>query len=176
MFPVYGRKCLSRKAFHNWVEKFSQGRSKVANDARSDAEVAEKTVKRVLCCGFRRTGTSISTFVENMSRNKCFVQFWMSHVLNLIPISNYLLTLLDGGEWPASRPSNFTPGKDLRYPLDGGLIVSGPQSRSGSYALEKNSWLCRESNHGRGYINCAIPAHAFVGSSIILNNNNKANR
>jgi hypothetical protein len=33
MFPVYGGKCLSRKAVHNWVEKFSQGRSKVAGDA-----------------------------------------------------------------------------------------------------------------------------------------------
>jgi hypothetical protein len=26
MFPVGGGKCLSRKAVHNWVEKFSQGR------------------------------------------------------------------------------------------------------------------------------------------------------
>jgi hypothetical protein len=26
MFPVYSGKCLSRKAVHNWVEKFSQGR------------------------------------------------------------------------------------------------------------------------------------------------------
>jgi hypothetical protein len=25
IFPVYGGKCLSRKAVHNWVEKFSQG-------------------------------------------------------------------------------------------------------------------------------------------------------
>jgi hypothetical protein len=33
MFPVYGGKCLSRKEVHNWVEKFSQGRSKVAEDA-----------------------------------------------------------------------------------------------------------------------------------------------
>jgi hypothetical protein len=24
MFPVYGGKCLSRKAVHNWAEKFSQ--------------------------------------------------------------------------------------------------------------------------------------------------------
>jgi hypothetical protein len=29
MFPVYGEKCLSRKAVHNWVKKFSQVRSKV---------------------------------------------------------------------------------------------------------------------------------------------------
>jgi hypothetical protein len=26
MFPVYGGKCLSLKAVHNWFEKFSQGR------------------------------------------------------------------------------------------------------------------------------------------------------
>jgi hypothetical protein len=32
MFPVYGGKCLSRKAVHDWVEKFSQGCSKVADD------------------------------------------------------------------------------------------------------------------------------------------------
>jgi hypothetical protein len=38
MFPVYGGKCLSRKAVHSWVEKFQEC-SKVANDARIDAEV-----------------------------------------------------------------------------------------------------------------------------------------
>jgi hypothetical protein len=32
IFPVYGGKCLSRKAVHNWVEKFSQGHSKVTDD------------------------------------------------------------------------------------------------------------------------------------------------
>jgi hypothetical protein len=34
IFTAYGVKCLSRKAVHNCVEKFSQGRSKVADDAR----------------------------------------------------------------------------------------------------------------------------------------------
>jgi hypothetical protein len=33
MFPVYDGKCLSCKAVHNWVEKFSQERLKVADDA-----------------------------------------------------------------------------------------------------------------------------------------------
>jgi hypothetical protein len=33
IFPVYDGKCLSRKAVHNWDEKFSQGRSKEADDA-----------------------------------------------------------------------------------------------------------------------------------------------
>jgi hypothetical protein len=46
MFSVYDEKCLSREAVHNWVEKFSQGRSKVANDGRAGVEVPEKTVKK----------------------------------------------------------------------------------------------------------------------------------
>jgi hypothetical protein len=53
MFPLYGGKCLSPKAFHNWVKKFYQGRSKVADDARSVAVMAETLVKRLLCCEFR---------------------------------------------------------------------------------------------------------------------------
>jgi hypothetical protein len=39
MFPVYGGKCLSRKAVHNWVEK-------AADDARPGAEFAETTVEK----------------------------------------------------------------------------------------------------------------------------------
>jgi hypothetical protein len=34
MLTVYGGKCLSRKAVHNWVEKFFQGRLIVADDAQ----------------------------------------------------------------------------------------------------------------------------------------------
>jgi hypothetical protein len=33
MLPVYGGKHLRCKDFHNWVKKFSQGHSKVADDA-----------------------------------------------------------------------------------------------------------------------------------------------
>jgi hypothetical protein len=42
MFPVYGGKWLSRKAVYNWV-----------------AELAETTVKRLSCCGFRRTAKAV---------------------------------------------------------------------------------------------------------------------
>jgi hypothetical protein len=59
MFPVYGGECLWRKEVHNWVVKLSQGYSEVAVDARPGAEVAETTVKRLLCCGFRRSGKAI---------------------------------------------------------------------------------------------------------------------
>jgi hypothetical protein len=45
IFPVHGGKCLSLEAVHKLVEKFSQERWKVADDARSSAEVAETTAK-----------------------------------------------------------------------------------------------------------------------------------
>jgi hypothetical protein len=66
MFPVYGRKCLSRKAVHNWVDKFSQGRSKIAADAQPGAEVAKTTVKKTstVCCGFRRTGKAMGQLYQ----------------------------------------------------------------------------------------------------------------
>jgi hypothetical protein len=50
MFPVYGGKCLSHKAIQSWVEKFFQGRSKIADDARPGRPVeiaTEATVQRV---------------------------------------------------------------------------------------------------------------------------------
>jgi transposase len=59
IFSVFGGKCLSLKTIHIWVEKFSQRRSKIADDTRPVAEVTETTVKRLLCCGFRRTGKAI---------------------------------------------------------------------------------------------------------------------
>jgi hypothetical protein len=59
LFLTYDGKCLSRKAVHKWVEKFSQGRSKGAPEDRPGAEVAEKTLKRFLCCGFRLTGKAM---------------------------------------------------------------------------------------------------------------------
>jgi hypothetical protein len=60
MLPVCCGKCLERKAVDNWVGKFSQGRFRVADNARSVEEVAEKTVKRLLRCGFRRTGKTMA--------------------------------------------------------------------------------------------------------------------
>jgi hypothetical protein len=59
VFPVCGGKFLSRKTVHNCVEKFSQGRLKVADDTRPVAEMAEAVIKRLLCCGFRRTGNAM---------------------------------------------------------------------------------------------------------------------
>jgi hypothetical protein len=48
--------------------------------------VSVTTVKRLLFCGFRRTRTSVSMLVENMSRNKFFFQVLISYVLRYISI------------------------------------------------------------------------------------------
>jgi hypothetical protein len=47
MFPVSAGKRLARKAFHYWVEKLSQGRSKVTDDARPGCPV--EIVPEVIC-------------------------------------------------------------------------------------------------------------------------------
>jgi hypothetical protein len=77
-FPVYSGKRLSCKAVHNWVKKFSQGHPKATSDAQPNAELVERAVKRLLCCGFQRAGkamgTSASVLVEDMVRNKRFPQ------------------------------------------------------------------------------------------------------
>jgi hypothetical protein len=52
MFPVYDGKCLSRKALLLWWQMFSWWR----RGWNGGAEVAETTVKRLLCCRFRSTG------------------------------------------------------------------------------------------------------------------------
>jgi hypothetical protein len=50
IFYVYGGKCLSLKAVHSRVKKFSEGRSKVADDSLPDRPIermTEATVQRV---------------------------------------------------------------------------------------------------------------------------------
>jgi hypothetical protein len=47
----------------------------------------------------------------------------------------FLTSALVGGEWSASRPCRFTPGKSPRYPFYRRL--GGPQSRSRRYGEVK---------------------------------------
>jgi hypothetical protein len=91
MLSVYGGKCLSRKTVHNWVEKFSQGRSNVADDGRPFAEVAETTAKRILFSGFRSTGKAMGLVYQCWWRIRrqikvSILQFRISHVLRFISI------------------------------------------------------------------------------------------
>jgi hypothetical protein len=59
IFLICGGKCLCRKAVRNWVEKFSQGRSKVVDDARTRRRLRLLQKQRLLSCGFRRTGKAM---------------------------------------------------------------------------------------------------------------------
>jgi hypothetical protein len=78
---------------------------KATGDAQPGAEVVERTVKRLLRCGFWCTGkvidTSVSMLVEDTSRNKRFSQVRISNILRFISICDlftdspsYKLTLL----------------------------------------------------------------------------------
>jgi hypothetical protein len=51
-FLVYGGKCLSRKAVHSWVEKFSQGCSKVADDETELRKWLRQESKHFYAAGF----------------------------------------------------------------------------------------------------------------------------
>jgi hypothetical protein len=59
IFHVYCGKYLLCEAVQKWVEKFSQGLSKVADDARPGAGAVETTVQKLLCCEFRHTGKAM---------------------------------------------------------------------------------------------------------------------
>jgi hypothetical protein len=53
IFPVYGGNCLLRKAVHSWVEKFSQGRSKVADDEMElHIWLRQQSIKKLNVSGF----------------------------------------------------------------------------------------------------------------------------
>jgi hypothetical protein len=55
MFLDYGGKYLSLKAFHNLVEKVSL----MTNRFEKEVRKLLRTVKRLLCCRFRRTGRAM---------------------------------------------------------------------------------------------------------------------
>jgi hypothetical protein len=88
---------LSRKAVHVWIEKFSDGRSKVADNARPGAEVAETTVKRLLCCGFRCTGKVMGQVYQcwwRICRELTVSYRFKYHMFYVLyPFVTYLLTL-----------------------------------------------------------------------------------
>jgi hypothetical protein len=87
--PVYSGKCLSGKAVHSWIEKFSEGSSKVTDDAQPGAHVAETTVRRLLCCWFRCTGKAmgpVQHYWWRICREIHFIQDRILHVLRFVSI------------------------------------------------------------------------------------------
>jgi hypothetical protein len=98
MFPICGGKSLSPKADHNCIDKFSLGLSNVADNALPGAEVTELTVKRLLCCGFRRTGKAMGQVYQYwcMMRREvnvffCLFEYQCFNIL--YPFVTYILNL-----------------------------------------------------------------------------------
>jgi hypothetical protein len=89
IIPDYGGKCLSRKAAHNCVKKFSQRHSKVADDARPSHPVETATEGR--------TGNAMGQVYQCWCRicreiNVSFIfEYYMFNVLYQFMI--FLLTL-----------------------------------------------------------------------------------
>jgi hypothetical protein len=107
-FPVCDGKCLSRKAFHDWVEKFSQRISKVADDSRRGRPVetvTEATMQRVgkfIRADRRITIDSVATGqmcqCRWRTRRKIYLIFssfyyYLFYVLHIYLFVTYLQTL-----------------------------------------------------------------------------------
>jgi hypothetical protein len=75
-------KDIHKEIFPVYYWRFTTGSRKVAKrfaddtrDSNGGTEMAETAVTRIVCCGFRGTGTNVPMLVEDMSRNKCFFFF-----------------------------------------------------------------------------------------------------
>jgi hypothetical protein len=81
MCSVYGGKCLSCKAVYKWVEKCGR---LLADDEEAEMEVRKwlrQHPKDFYAVVMRWDKTSVSMLVDDISRNKCFFQVQVSHVL-----------------------------------------------------------------------------------------------
>jgi hypothetical protein len=87
------------KWFTYWVKTFSHGHLKIADDARLGVKVAETTVKRLLYCGFRRTGKAMGQVYQCWWRicqeTNAFSKFEYHTFYILYPFVTYLLTLYE---------------------------------------------------------------------------------
>jgi hypothetical protein len=87
MFPVYSGKCLLRKVVHNWVANVSLMTKRLKWRCISGCDNSQKTSFLRVSTHWQSDGTCVSQLVD-MSRNKCFFQFRISHVLHFISISD----------------------------------------------------------------------------------------
>jgi hypothetical protein len=92
IFSIYGGKCLSRKAVHNWAANVSLMTKRLKRRCGSGREN-----KRLLCCGFRGTHKAMKQVYQCWWRvcreiNVIF-QFRISNVFVLYSFVAYLLTL-----------------------------------------------------------------------------------
>jgi hypothetical protein len=97
MFPVYGRKCLSRKTVHKWAEKLCKyftDDEEVETEMRKWPRQQSKDFYAACFDALVKRWDNVSMVVEDTSRNKCFffpgskIMFYV-----LYPFVTYLPTL-----------------------------------------------------------------------------------
>jgi hypothetical protein len=93
MCPVYVWKCLPRKAVPSWWQTFHWWRK----GWKGGAELAETTVKRLLCWGFWRTGKTIGQVYQccwRICQDINVLPRFEYHMFYVVyPFVTYLLTL-----------------------------------------------------------------------------------
>ena len=53
MLPMYGEHCLSRQVVHNWVQKFSEGRTSIEDEHRVGRITFRQQPKECFAAGFQ---------------------------------------------------------------------------------------------------------------------------
>jgi len=71
MLPMYGEHCLSHLSVHNWVQKFSEGRTSIEDEHRAGRQVEIATPQKV--AARRRHHRSR----EEGHRRRCSNRYWL---------------------------------------------------------------------------------------------------
>ena len=68
MLPMYGEHCLSRRAVHNWVQKFSEGLSWRSCSWKNSARVVPTATKRIFRRRFPGTCETVGQVFKSVWR------------------------------------------------------------------------------------------------------------
>ena len=71
MLPMYSEHCLSRQAVHNWVQKFSEGRTSIEDEhpaVERAVRVVTTTTKRMLRRRFPGTCETVGQVFKSVWR------------------------------------------------------------------------------------------------------------
>jgi hypothetical protein len=68
MLPMYGGHCLSRQAVHNWVQKFSEGRTSIEDEHRVGRITFRQQPKRIFRRRFPGTCETVGQVFKSVWR------------------------------------------------------------------------------------------------------------
>ena len=95
MLPMYGEHCLSRQTVHNWVQKFSEGRTIIEDEHRVDRITFRQQPKEFFAADFqglvKRWDKCLNLYGDYMLKNKCCLYVIISIRFFSITICNFLI-------------------------------------------------------------------------------------